>query len=129
MGRGKYMELKIKNKSVTLNKLTPNQLLEHLKFLKLEIVNEVKTYMVGLPLKLCEYIWTMTRAEVKAVELGTAAYKQETFKVRSLAYALVLSTRGQIELTIDEAVQALETDMEAIGKAIAFDVLGFKPEP
>lgn len=118
------MTFKHKDKEYTLGPIGLQNRLEHLAWLRLQVMAEVKAQMIGLPLELCKHIWDEARKESKAIEIGTHEYQIACCKFDALAKALQLATDPK-EITVKESIDILGRDIDTIGPAIMFDVLNF----
>jgi hypothetical protein len=121
------MQIKHNGKEYSLKRLTLQQELEHLAYLKNRVYADVKKQMVGLPLEICKHAWDAARAEAKSIEIGTKSYRDANFTFDGAASAMVLSV-GDKDFTAKDAMAVMATDPVTTAQAVVYDVLGYPPK-
>jgi hypothetical protein len=116
--------IKHKDKEYIVTRLTLEKQLEHLSFLRMNIVGEIKKQMVGLPLDLCKHIWDEARKEVKVVEFHRPEYKLECCRFECLVNALVLAVNDK-DFRHKDGMEVLDRDVDGVGLIIIYEILGF----
>lgn len=120
--------IKFKDADIEIGALNISQRLDHIKYLRKQIIDDAKTYMSGLPLQLCLAIWNKATADAKAIDIGSDAFMEATHTYESYAYALVLSVIKAIPtFNLHDALSVIETDPEKILRIIRYEVLKFAP--
>ena len=116
-----------KDKKLETPKLSLEQHIVLLHWLRDEHMAEIKRQMVGLPLDLCILIWNKGREECRAIDLNTLEYKLALLTLQSLAYALYLAIREkEKEFTYKDALDVVNAGNDGVYETIMFDVLDFK---
>lgn len=124
------MEISIKDKPVTIERLAPSVIQQHVGHLRDLHMAEVKRQMIGLPLEICKHCWDVGRAEARKIEVGTSEYIRATMTIPGLAHGLYLASQGKAELSLDEASDLIGGDPLMIDAAVfALGVMGKGSEP